>query len=102
MTDDGIAITVTGVDYVETGESGWASQAWDLRSLSPPKHMIIGAGSRGTAPGAICLLPDKNRDRRGSQEAECHLHHPHRNAALHAFLVVHADANVIMVGRCSL
>lgn len=42
MTDDGIAITVAGVDYVEAGESGWASEASDLRSLSPPQNMISG------------------------------------------------------------
>ena len=42
MTDDGIAITVAGVDYVEAGESGWASEALDLRSLAPPQNMISG------------------------------------------------------------
>jgi curved DNA-binding protein len=41
-TDDGIAITIAGVDYVEAGESGRASEASDLLSLSPPQNMISG------------------------------------------------------------
>ena len=39
MTDDGMAITIAGVDYVEA-RSPEASSDAEIRSLAPPRYMI--------------------------------------------------------------
>jgi curved DNA-binding protein len=42
MTDDGIVITIAGVDYVEAGEMSGAGEASDLLCLTAPLNMISG------------------------------------------------------------
>ena len=59
MTDEGMAITIAGVDYIETKQIGSPSEA-ELRSLTAPRYMIeVGDPSR-----------DGSSDVQGSGEPE--------------------------------